>query len=92
MSEKKNVQFLIGVFLIFSIIFGMTGLWAIDIGASAMLIEEKYGESTVTNGWWNRKPVRHYHIGLWFVGICITILSVLLFYSVFFLGDVKNDL
>lgn len=56
----------------------VTGLWAIDIGASGMTLEAKYGiDMPVSNGFWGRDSIQQYHIGLWLVGLSSFILTII---------------
>lgn len=42
-----------------------TGLWAVDIGASSMVMAASTNHEIVVNGLgWSRTPMDHYHIGL----------------------------
>jgi hypothetical protein len=56
----------------------VTGLWAIDIGASGMIIEAKYGvPMPVSNGFWGRDSMQQYHIGLWLIGLSSFMLIII---------------
>lgn len=62
------------VFLFAMLFINITGLWGIDISVSAIVTGPDIG---ITNGWWFRTPLQHYHIGLWMTGLSgfIVILS-----------------
>jgi len=58
----------------------MLGIWAVDIGASAMTIDDGYIITLVGD----RNPVDHYHWGLWlsqmsFVSLTISLNMILVF-------------
>ncbi|MFP4006365.1 MAG: hypothetical protein ACLFUR_06640 [Candidatus Hadarchaeia archaeon] len=54
----KRVAWVLAV--LFGLFVFMLGIWAVDIGVSAMSAGGR-----VVNGWWTRDPVQHYHIGLY---------------------------
>lgn len=54
----KRVAWVLAV--LFGLFVFMLGIWAVDIGVSAMSAGDR-----VVNGWWTRDPVQHYHIGLY---------------------------
>lgn len=63
--EKKQTACVI---ILTCFLFSLTGLWAIDVSVGCMLMGKT---CEMTNGYWVRTPVQHYHIGLWLVGISI---------------------
>src|SRR4030042_3502774 len=90
--EKRQTELLLFYFTTVFSVIAVIGLWAIDIGASGMVIESKYGiDITATNGYWAREPIQQYHIGLWLVGVSITVLSSFVILCFMVLGPGKEE-
>lgn len=80
LDQKKFCHATIAIVLLF---FVLTGIWAVDIGASGMVLNEKYNiDLQVENGWVARSPMQHYHIGLWLIGISTMLLCILLMWNI----------
>ena len=79
--EEKRAIILILSFA--SIFFIVSGLWAIDIGASGIALKSSGMNIITTNGWWIREPIQQYHIGLWLVGIFSLIQCLLIVLALF---------
>lgn len=74
----KHIKIILLSYTMLSCFMIMTGLWAIDIGASGMSLEAKYGTSfKAMNGLFSREPILQYHMGLWLVGISSFMLSII---------------
>lgn len=82
--EEKKAIILILSFA--SIFFIVSGLWAIDIGASGMALKSSGIQVYASNGWWVREPIQQYHIGLWLVGI-FSLIQCLLIVLALFVGS-----
>lgn len=80
--KKEYKQFMIGILLIVGLSFGFMGLWAIDIGASAMSV----GAETA-NGWFGREGIQQFHIGLWLCYASMMILAGVSLFSMIFIRD-----
>jgi len=68
---QVNPQAILLIVVMTGLIMVIGGMWAVDIGVSAMGFE-----GTVTNGWWSRPPVQQYHIGLMSIGVGSLILAI----------------
>ena len=88
LNEKKAILFIISFASIF---FICSGLWAIDIGASGMSLQEAGINTYTTNGWWVREPIQQYHIGLWLVGIFSLVQTFVLVFAIFLIGNNPKD-
>ena len=56
--EKSTWMF----FVVFLTMIFLISLWTVDVSVSAMNVSGSVG---LTNGLWDRSPVRAYHLGLW---------------------------
>lgn len=61
------------IIMLFMFMF-MTGIWAVDISVGAMLTTN----AEMTNGFWTRDPMVHYHLGLYIMIITFSCLMLLL--------------
>lgn len=80
-SLKIAICYLI---VIIGITITMSGLWAIDIGASGMVLHAQNGMNVmISNGWWVREPIKQYHIGLWLVFYGMVTLFLVNIYAIY---------
>lgn len=76
----------VGVVLIIVFTFlSMLAYWSIDISVSAMATN-----SSLTNGFWVRSPIKHYHLGLYlaiFSHISVCVIAAYSILELFYGGD-----
>lgn len=87
LSFSVETTMLIEMFIIFlCIMVVMVGLWAIDIGASAMILNSGMdlnggAEIIVGNGWHFREPFQQYHMGIYLTLAGMLLLAALSAYK-----------
>jgi len=80
---KNEKQLAITALALLCVFFTVAGLWAIDIGASAMIAQSAGIDMKVSNGWFVRSGIQQYHMGLYMVTIAMLFLSFLTLISIF---------
>jgi len=80
-KKYEGLHVFIEMFMVATCIFLIiSGLWAVDIGASGMIIESQIGVPiTAGNGWTFRSSMQQYHIGLYIIAAGMFMLVVLAF-------------
>ena len=86
MNKKQNKDKLTKlklVQLVLLTVLFMTGLWAVDIGASAMVMQAAGQEVVVQTLLVKNNPAFHYHVGL--------LLSLFAFIAMFYTGFIQKN-
>ena len=81
--SKEDIQFLKIMVVLILITVMVYGLWAVDIGASCMVVNAQNSLNLkVTNGWFIRDPAKQYHRGLFMSGISTLLISIIAIYEI----------
>ena len=80
---KNEKQLAITALVLLCVFLTVSGLWAIDIGATTMVAQSAGINMKVSNGWFVRSGIQQYHMGLYMVTIAMLFLSFLTLISIF---------
>ena len=75
MNQREAIYVIL---LVLAVFFSMSGLWAIDVAVGAMNTQG----AAMTNGWWVRDPIQHYHLGLYTIGLTIVGMAFLMIHII----------